>query len=97
MLCAAAARKAGVPAGDVRAEDIRILRKSLDARNKNRIHWLYTLELFPTPLVLSGVAAVLPQRDMLLIQQGSRPRPIIIGTGPAGLLDRKSTRLNSSH
>lgn len=85
MLVAAAARKAGVPAGDVRAEDIRILRKSLDARNKNRIHWLYTLELFPAPMVLSGVAAVLPQRDMIMIQQGRRPRPIIIGTGPAGL------------
>ncbi len=56
----------------------RILKKSVDARTKQKLHWVYTLELF---------------------QQGEQPeerfelpppietevRPLIVGTGPAGL------------
>jgi hypothetical protein len=84
-LCAAAARQAGLQARDLGAGDIRILRKSLDARNKKRIHWLYTLELFPAPSTLTGVASLLPQIIMPALHPSGRPRPVVVGTGPAGL------------
>jgi len=84
-LCASAARQAGLAVRDVGEQDIRILRKSLDARNKKRIHWLYTLELFPAPADLSGVASLLPQIIMPALHPADRPRPMVVGTGPAGL------------
>ena len=56
----------------------RILKKSVDARTKQKMHWVYSVELFddnetPEPLF------ELP--DSIETDK----RPIIIGTGPAGL------------
>lgn len=84
-LCAAAARQAGLPARAVGVQDIRILRQSLDARNKKRIHWVYTLELFPAPDILAGITSLLPQGGMRSPRPSGSPRPVVVGTGPAGL------------
>lgn len=77
--------------------DFRIIKKSLDARRKNRIHFVYAVEL-----------SLPPEREQSLLRQPppalqveevppktvqsppilkSKPhhRPLIVGTGPAGL------------
>lgn len=56
----------------------RILKKSVDARTKQKLHWVYSVEVFdegekPQDLFESPT----PVR--------SNERPIIVGTGPAGL------------
>ena len=77
---------------------IRILRKSLDARNRHRLEFVYSL-LLDTD-TNSTPAKSLKSRDGLAIepwnapgfddpQPGSLPlpeRPVIVGSGPAGLL-----------
>ncbi|MEM7647488.1 MAG: NAD(P)-binding protein, partial [Pseudomonadota bacterium] len=56
----------------------RILKKSVDARTKQKLHWVYTIEVFdegetPEKLFI----------DPDPIQ--TKVRPIVVGTGPAGL------------
>ena len=55
----------------------KILKKSLDARDKANIHWVYSVE-----------CASEPQRAPLVVfpQVKSSPRAIIAGAGPAGLV-----------
>lgn len=56
---------------------VRILRKSLDARDKREIRWVYSIEADKKPFVLS--APVLPRVK-------KKPRSVIVvGSGPAGL------------
>ncbi len=77
--------------------DFRILRKSLDARRKNRIHFVYAVELSllpdrersllrrpPPSLQIEEVPPKTVQAPAIL---KSKPlhRPLIVGTGPAGL------------
>jgi len=77
--------------------EIRITKKSLDARRKNRIHFVYAVELSlppereqsilrqpPPGLQVEGA----PQkfvRAPAVLKSKSRHRPLIVGTGPAGL------------
>jgi len=78
-------------------QKLRIVKKSLDARRKNRIHFIYTLELSlpdeqekgvldqPSPnLQIEKVLETAPSAPRRT-KKKSQPRPIIIGTGPAGL------------
>jgi uncharacterized FAD-dependent dehydrogenase len=72
-----------------------IIRKSLDARKKNRIHFVYSLAVSLPPEVEKQIlSSPLPEISHLeedppfpAIQIGKRPkeRPIVVGTGPAGL------------
>jgi uncharacterized FAD-dependent dehydrogenase len=78
-------------------QKLKIVRKSLDARRKNRIHFIYTLEL---SLPAKQETKVLDQPSLNLqvekvfetplpapahIKRKPGHRPIIVGTGPAGL------------
>lgn len=78
-------------------QKLKIVKKSLDARRKNRIHFLYTLEL---SLPAEQETRVLDQPSLNLqvqkvfetalpapgrIKRKPKFRPIIVGTGPAGL------------
>jgi hypothetical protein len=78
-------------------QNLRIVKKSLDARRKNRIHFVCTLEL---SLPAEQEAKVLDQPPLNLpiqkvletpppapgrIKRKPAARPIIVGTGPAGL------------
>ncbi len=78
-------------------QKLKIVKKSLDARRKNRIHFLYTLEL---SLPAEQETRVLDQPSLNLqvqkvfetalpapgrIKRKPKLRPIIVGTGPAGL------------
>lgn len=59
-------------------DNYRILKKSVDARTRQKLHWVYSVELFSegeTPKDLfDPPPPVLPSQ-----------RPLIVGTGPAGL------------
>jgi uncharacterized protein len=74
---------------------LKIIRKSLDARKKNRIHFVYSLSVsLPAELEKQTLRSPLPEISHLeedppfpAIRIGKRPteRPIVVGTGPAGL------------
>ncbi|MDW7657491.1 MAG: FAD-binding protein [Bacillota bacterium] len=68
----------------VQAQDYRILRRSLDARDKNRIHWVYRVELNPEPLKITGISGLVEQRHIARIGRLDTA-PVVIGSGPAGL------------
>lgn len=56
---------------------IRILRKSLDARDKSNIHWLYSIEAEKKPF---------EKKEKTYPQVRRRPRRVlVVGSGPAGL------------
>lgn len=59
------------------AAHIRILKKSLDARDKGDIHWVYSLEASPKPF--RNAPPVYPQADR---EHGT---VVVVGSGPAGL------------
>lgn len=59
------------------AAHIQIIKKSLDARDKSDIHWVYTIEADRKPIVL-------PERTWRRVRKHPR-RVIVVGSGPAGL------------
>ena len=79
-LTLAAAKQARLAPDALQEKDVRILRRSLDARDKRKIHWIYRVALYPEPLHLGGIAAL--QRDL---PPAAGPAPVVIGSGPAGL------------
>ncbi len=60
----------------------RILRQSVDARRSNQLpHWIYSVEVFG-----EGEVPTTPDYDPQPVKwPASRKKPIVIGTGPAGL------------
>ena len=84
-----AAAALGVPPEAV--GDWKILKKSLDARRKSDVHWLYTVAvaLDNEPAVLArtcckSARAWAPERYAIPRAQ-SAERPVVVGFGPAGL------------
>ncbi len=90
-------RLLGVGPGELRSW--RILRKSLDARIKNSFHFVYTLEVQPRADEASILRNARPKHDIRveafaepefrLPASGTKPlrhRPVVIGSGPAGLV-----------
>jgi len=75
----------------------KIVKKSLDARRKNRIHFVYAIELSLPPeeekKVIQEAPAGLQIEEVLgqpipapvIIKRKPACRPVILGTGPAGL------------
>jgi uncharacterized FAD-dependent dehydrogenase len=89
------ARAIEVPPEEVR--EFRVVKKSLDARRKNRIHFLYAVDLSlsenrekkalrepPFGLQIEE-SPPKPVHAPALIKKGLVHRPVIVGTGPAGL------------
>ncbi|MCI2241665.1 NAD(P)/FAD-dependent oxidoreductase [Adlercreutzia faecimuris] len=90
-----AARALGLRAADVRA--VRVLRRSVDARKKARVHFVCALAVEvpddARPRPARGVAVgehreaaplAVPDAAAALAASGE-PRPVVVGTGPAGL------------
>src|SRR3954470_7322416 len=89
------ARLLGVPADGLRW---RLLRKSLDTRDKHDIHFVYNAEV-RLPADEDRVAALAHRRGTATVERydeppfalpepGSRPlphRPVVVGSGPGGL------------
>jgi uncharacterized protein len=78
-------------------QDIKIIRKSLDARQKNRLCFVYSLELslaaeeeekilgkIFSPLQIQKITTQ-PSTSPRRIQSKPNHRPVIVGTGPAAL------------
>ena len=65
----------------------RIIKKSIDARNKNDIFYNYTVEIScKNEGNIKNAQKVIETKDILIeIKRKSNVRPIIIGAGPAGL------------
>ncbi len=59
-----------------------IVRRSLDARNRSRIQWVYTVRTGARPSP-RGIAPLLPLSAPATLRPATRP--VIVGTGPAGL------------
>lgn len=81
-----AARALGVPVNALR--EVRIVRKSLDARRKRDIHWQYALacacENEAKLLVRGGFSAWTPPQYEIP-KARSDTRPVVVGFGPAGI------------
>jgi len=65
---------------DPQCASFRILKKSLDARRKDRLHHVYNIETFDTP-----EAPPLKFEDLDKLSGDSLPMVTVIGAGPAGL------------
>jgi uncharacterized protein len=88
------ASRLGLPAAEL--SGWRILRKSLDARSHDDIHFAYTAEVqLPDDVVPRVGLDVSPDVEPFIPQRfewpepGARPlrhRPVIVGSGPAGLI-----------
>lgn len=67
----------------------RIFKKSIDARNKKDIHYLYTIDVFQ-----KGEEEV--QDNLILVPNPKKmsSRPIVIGAGPAGLFAAYTLAIN---
>jgi len=58
---------------------IRTLKRSLDARNRNKLYWVYGLEVYLEGEALEAPFQAFPQLNW------SGPPPLILGAGPAGM------------
>ena len=77
--------------------EFQIVKKSLDARKKNRIHFVYTVDVSMPPVeeerILRNPPGALqvraaPARAFSApapVRKRIQPRPVIVGTGPAGI------------
>jgi len=72
----------------------RIFRKSIDARNKNDVHFVYTIDVelieeAPSHCegVLSGIIKKIEEVEppKIIVSRRSEFQPVIVGAGPAGL------------
>ncbi len=78
-----AAKHCGAPVSAVLALDLE--KKSLDAREKERPAFLYTVRVTVQGKARGEVASKPPQVDLPTLSLGKHLRPVIIGAGPAGL------------
>ena len=83
-----ALEKAGIPAGEVLSR--RVAKRSVDARHKDRISFIYTVELEvrDESRIRTGAEVRLHAPCRLETEPGSLPmesRPVIAGFGPAGM------------
>lgn len=71
-----ASKKAGIPEKDIKT--FNILKKSIDARNKNDIKFIYTIEVSDETI---------KRTEIEFTKTAKKPenRPLVIGSGPCGL------------
>ena len=64
-----------------------IVKKSIDARNKNDVFYNYTIDMeYDGEYDLKGVIHIEKEKlEDIVVRRKSNDRPIIIGCGPAGL------------
>ncbi len=86
------AARLGVPLG--RVTDWRIVRKSLDVRDRRRIRWVYSVVVQLTDEA-EAARRLRGDREVRLVLESERPfvpprleralRPVVVGSGPAGM------------
>ena len=67
--------------------DFRIYKKSVDARNKDDVHYNYTIDVKSSKNIKDAKSIDMNKFDLHIIERNrkSNYKPIIIGSGPAGL------------
>jgi len=85
-----AAERLGVAADSI--QELKIARRSLDARHKERLVWVYSVDVAVPETIdttyLAGVSLVEQSDPFAALAAGREPlpgRPIVVGSGPAGL------------
>ncbi len=80
-----ALKKAGIRPEDV--TNIRIVKKSIDARDKKQVHYTYAFDVeVKKKSRYPKVKSIPPlKEEQLTVKRNSPYRPIIVGSGPAGL------------
>ncbi len=63
----------------------RVVRKSVDARDKNRIRIVYSVETGPMPVLAGLTGRFSAAGNFRGAGPGTGNRPVVVGTGPAGL------------
>lgn len=79
-LCALIARRSGQSFESVKASGWQILRKSIDARHRDDIVFLYSVETDLRSVKISGLSNIVARSSAR-----SSDRPVVAGAGPAGL------------
>jgi len=74
-----ALKEAGIKSGE--GLYFRVVKKSLDARDKGNIHFIHSVEISDSPFIIEGINKLTGN----LIPNPYSLSPIIIGSGPAGL------------
>ncbi len=65
---------------------VQIVKKSVDARDKHNVHYSYSLDLtVKNEKKYPKVKKIVYKKDEFVINRTSNLRPVIIGSGPAGL------------
>jgi len=85
-----AAERLGIVSDSI--EELRIARRSLDARHKPRLVWIYSVDVAVPetfePAHLADVSPVEKGDPLAALSAGQEPlpgRPVVVGSGPAGL------------
>ncbi len=67
--------------------DFRISKKSVDARNKNNVHFVYSVDFSSNipPKNKQNIEEILPSEPLNLKIKKGAVRPIVVGSGPAGM------------
>ena len=68
-----------------RIQSLRILKKSLDARNKEDLRFVYSIALEISGNAPKRLPLYQPSAPLMLPQVSSKQRPCVVGAGPAGL------------
>ncbi len=80
-----AAQKLGVQSADLRY--FRISKKSVDARNKKNVHFVYSVDCESSLSVVSGkdIENIAPVEKLHFKIKDDGVQPVVVGSGPAGM------------
>jgi uncharacterized FAD-dependent dehydrogenase len=80
-----AAQECGLNESDL--QNFRISKKSVDARNKNNVHFVYSVDFSSDvpPKNKQNIEEILPAEPLKFKIKKSTARPIVVGSGPAGM------------
>ena len=80
-----AAQKLGVSEADLR--DFKITKKSVDARNKKNVHFVYSVDCEAplSSLKDKDIETVPPTEELHFNIKSDGVRPVVVGSGPAGM------------
>ena len=78
-LCTLIARRTGQSVESVAAGGWQIMRKSIDARHRDDIVFLYSVETDPQSVKIFGLSNIIQRSS------AGAHRPVVVGAGPAGL------------
>ncbi len=79
-----AAQKLGVK--ETELQNFAVSKKSVDARNKNNVHFVYSVDCMAQTSVTDKDIEQLPEIEPLIYNiKDSDMRPVVVGSGPAGM------------